>query len=111
MLITLYCNPFFAPCKEKIYQIPRFFQNIFKRLPKKRENFGKTFPKRGKQRTQKAAEGTLPKEDPGEQCQGIAHPQIAAAKAKHQINPGPEEEKDKQKVSQPARAKGTQKPI
>ena len=38
MLITLYCNPFFAPCKEKIYEIHGFFQSIFERKPKKAED-------------------------------------------------------------------------
>ena len=41
MLITLYCNPFFAPCKEKIYEIPGFFQSIFERKPKKAEEEGR----------------------------------------------------------------------
>jgi hypothetical protein len=50
MLITLYCNPFFTPCKEKICEIPDFFQDIFSRLPNKAEKAGDTAPKERKKR-------------------------------------------------------------
>jgi hypothetical protein len=64
MLITLHCNPFFAPCKEKIYEIPGFFQNIFERLPNPIKEPVKALPKRGKNRTQQNAKGQFPQENP-----------------------------------------------
>ena len=100
MLITLYCNPFFAPCKEKIYENPDFFERFFQ-----------NFPEKGEDGRQKRAEAELPKGDSRQKREGIAHPEVAAAQAETQIDPCPEEDGNKRQISQPAGTEGAQKAI
>jgi hypothetical protein len=79
MLITLYCNPFFAPCKEKNYENPGFFQDIFYYVQNLTKSAGKQFPERGKKRVQDASENAVPKNDARKQRERITHPGIPAA--------------------------------
>ena len=111
MLITLYCNPFFPACKEKIYKIPCFFQKNFKREPKQAEDPAKRFPEKGKNRAQETAEGAFPQENAGAEGYGVGHSGVTAAKTEDQKNPDLEKSGHKQQIPQPAGAEGPQEAV
>ncbi len=87
MLITLYCNPFFAPCKEKISKIQRFFESIFPEAQNSTPKAGKKQPKTGKQGLQEFTKAALPKKYAYGKGEGVGHAQVCAAKAKPQKDP------------------------
>ena len=111
MFITLYCNPFFPGCKEKFSQIHQFFAYFFEREKKNSQNAKNSLPKSGKQGGKKFPKGQLPQDAATQQSTGVADAQIPAADGKAQIDPQGKESGDKQQISQPPGAKGSQKPI
>ena len=110
-IITLYCTPFFGTCKEKICENSRFFQNNFERTEQNPEDFPNPFPKEGKNRPQRLAEGEDPYKAADQKASCVADPQVTVTDGKAQIQPGPEGRGHKQKVGKVGvlRPQGAQK--
>ncbi|MBQ6839355.1 MAG: hypothetical protein IJO45_01520 [Oscillospiraceae bacterium] len=92
--LPFYCTPFFSRCKEKFYKFSKFFENFFER----EGNFGRCLPKKGKNGAQGFPKGAFPQKDPKEQTGRIPRTQVTVAQGKIQVQPDPEENRQKKKV-------------
>ena len=98
--MPLYCTPFFARCKEKIYKFYANFEKFFDREGKNGKNTTFQLPQKRKNRPQKKTEGQFFQNTTGEKTEGIAQPQVAAADGKAQVQPSVEKSGQKQKICQ-----------